>query len=297
MPSLDRSPLPDLSLINTRHYCSMAIQYSRGCPFNCEFCDIIEIYGRKPRTKSVSQVIAELEQLYRLKWRGAVFLVDDNFIGNKKNVKQLLPALAEWNNQHRRPFTFFTEASMNLADDLELLALMKAAGFIRVFLGIETPVEASLKEAHKLQNTQRSLLDSVRCIQQHGIEVMGGFIVGFDSDPDDVFDRQVEFIEESAIPIAMVGLLQALPGTQLYRRLESEGRLVSDANGNNIDCNLSFIPTMSAQCLLGWLSIDIEAHFTPRTHTMIGSGGFWSAISPPERAGRSRSTSRCVVPS
>jgi radical SAM superfamily enzyme YgiQ (UPF0313 family) len=145
---------------------------------------------------------------------------------------------------------------MNLADDAEILALMKAAGFIRVFLGIETPVEASLKEAHKLQNTQRSLLDSVRCIQQHGIEVMAGFIVGFDSDPDDVFDRQVEFIEESAIPIAMVGLLQALPGTQLYRRLEREGRLVSDANGNNIDCNLSFIPTMSAQCLLdGYRSI------------------------------------------
>ena len=145
---------------------------------------------------------------------------------------------------------------MNLADDPELLALMKAAGFIRVFLGIETPVEASLKEAHKLQNTQRSLLDSVRCIQQHGIEVMAGFIVGFDSDPDDVFDRQVEFIEESAIPIAMVGLLQALPGTQLYRRLEREGRLVGDADGNNIDCNLSFIPTMSAQRLLdGYRSI------------------------------------------
>ena len=125
---------------------------------------------------------------------------------------------------------------MNLADDAEILALMKAAGFIRVFLGIETPVEASLKEAHKLQNTQRSLLDSVRCIQEHGIEVMAGFIVGFDSDPDDVFDRQVEFIEDSAIPIAMVGLLQALPGTQLYRRMEREGRLVSDANGNNIDC-------------------------------------------------------------
>ena len=204
----------------------------------------------------MAQVIAELEQLYQRKWRGSVFLVDDNFIGNKKNVKQLLPAMAEWNNRHRRPFTFFTEASMNLADDAEILALMKAAGFIRVFLGIETPVEASLKEANKLQNTQRSLLDSVRCIQQHGIEVMAGFIVGFDSDPEDVFDRQVEFIEESAIPIAMVGLLQALPGTQLYRRLESEGRLVSDANGNNIDCNLSFIPTMSAQCLLdGYRSI------------------------------------------
>ena len=256
MPSLNCSPIPDLSLIATRHYSSMAIQYSRGCPFNCEFCDIIEIYGRKPRTKSVAQVIAELEQLYCHKWKGSVFLVDDNFIGNQKNVKQLLPAMAEWNDRHRRPFSFFTEASVNLADDPELLEMMKAAGFIRVFLGIETPVEASLREAHKLQNTHRSLLDSVRCIQQHGIEVMAGFIVGFDSHPDDIFDRQVEFIQESAIPIAMVGLLQALPGTQLYRRLGHEGRLISDANGNNIECNLSFIPTMSAQRLLdGYRSI------------------------------------------
>lgn len=218
----------------------------------------------------MAQVIAELEQLYRRKWRGAVFLVDDNFIGNKKSARQLLLALAEWNDRHRRPFTFFTEASMNLADDAELLALMKAAGFIRVFLGIETPVEASLKEAHKIQNTQRSLLDSVRCIQQHGIEVMSGFIVGFDSDPDDVFDRQVEFIEESAIPIAMVGLLQALLGTQLYRRLEREGRLVSDANGNNIDCNLSFIPTMSAQCLLDGYRSILKRIYAPDAYLRSG---------------------------
>jgi radical SAM superfamily enzyme YgiQ (UPF0313 family) len=255
-PTLTLSPPPDMSLINVRHYSSMAIQYSRGCPFSCEFCDIIEIYGRTPRTKSVEQVIVELEQLYRRKWRGSVFLVDDNFIGNKSKVKQLLPALAEWNDRHRRPFSFFTEASVNLADDPELLAMMKDAGFIRVFLGIETPVEASLREAHKLQNMGRSLLDRVRCIQRYGIEVMAGFIVGFDSDPEDIFDRQVAFIEESAIPIAMVGILQALPGTQLYRRLVREGRLVGDANGNNIDCILSFIPTMSAERLLeGYRSI------------------------------------------
>lgn len=272
MPRLERSPLPDLTLINPKHYSSMAIQYSRGCPFNCEFCDIIEIYGRRPRTKSVAQMISELEQLYDLKWRGSVFLVDDNFIGNKKNVKQLLPALAEWNDRHRRPFTFFTEASVNLADDAELLEMMRDAGFIRVFLGIETPVEASLRESHKLQNTGRSMLESVRRIQQRGMEVMAGFIVGFDSDPEDVFDRQIQFIEQSAIPIAMVGLLQALPGTQLYRRLRNEGRLLNDATGNNIDCNLSFIPTMSAQRLLdGYRSIlkhiyDPDAYYKRVRH-------------------------------
>jgi radical SAM superfamily enzyme YgiQ (UPF0313 family) len=256
MPPLERSPLPDLSLIKTRHYSSMTVQYSRGCPFNCEFCDIIEIYGRKPRTKSVAQVLAEMQQLYDRRWRGSVFLVDDNFIGNKASVKELLPALAEWNNRHRQPFYFFTEASVNLAEDEELLRLMKEAGFIRVFLGIETPVKASLKEAHKLQNTRHSLLESVRAIQQYGIEVMAGFIVGFDSDPEDVFDQQVEFIQKSAIPVAMVGLLQALPGTQLYRRLLQEGRILFEANGNNIDCNLSFIPKMAAEHLLdGYRSI------------------------------------------
>src|SRR5262249_32175557 len=158
LPGLDKTPLPDLSLIDSKHYSAMAIQYSRGCPFNCEFCDIIEIYGRKPRTKSPAQVVAELQQLYDRKWRGSVFMVDDNFIGNKKKVKELLPVLAEWNLRHRRPFWFFTEASVNLADDAELLQMMKDACFTRVFLGIETPVEESLKEAQKLQNTRRSLI-------------------------------------------------------------------------------------------------------------------------------------------
>ena len=219
LPDMSKTPLPDLDLVNLKPYSAIGIQYSRGCPFNCEFCDIIEIYGRRPRTKSPEQIVAELELLHDRRWRGSVFLVDDNFIGNKKKVKEMLPVLADWNAAHNRPFTFFTEASLNLADDSELLEMMKAAGFIRVFLGIETPVEASLKEAQKLQNTRRSLLESVHHIQSYGIEVMAGFIVGFDNDPDDVFDRQVEFIDKSAIPLAMVGLLQALPGTQLYRRL------------------------------------------------------------------------------
>ena len=255
-PGLAKTPLPDLSLINPKYYSAMAIQFSRGCPFNCEFCDIIEIYGRKPRTKSPAQMVAELEQLYERKWRGSVFIVDDNFIGNKKKVKEMLPVLAEWNVRHDRPFTFFTEASVNLADDVELLQMMKDAGFTRVFLGIETPVEASLKEAQKLQNTRRSLLESVRRVQSYGMEVMAGFIVGFDNDPEDIFDLQVKFIQESAIPLAMVGLLLALPGTQLYRRLLKEGRIVDEGNGNNMDLRLNFIPKMNAQRLVdGYRSI------------------------------------------
>ncbi|HUK87817.1 MAG TPA: B12-binding domain-containing radical SAM protein [Terriglobales bacterium] len=256
LPSLESSPPPDLSLIRPRHYSAMAIQYSRGCPFNCEFCDIIEIYGRRPRTKSNAQVLAELDQLQAARWRGSVFLVDDNFIGNKKKVKELLPALAEWNRTHGRPFTFFTEASINLADDGELLEMMRQADFIRVFLGIETPSEASLKEAQKMQNTRRSLLESVRRIQSYGMEVMAGFIVGFDNDTDDVFDQQVKFIQESAIPMAMVGMLQALPGTQLYRRLLKEGRILDGGLGNNTSAYLNYIPKMDPRRLVeGYQSI------------------------------------------
>jgi radical SAM superfamily enzyme YgiQ (UPF0313 family) len=256
LPSLQQTPLPDVSLINPRYYSGMAIQYSRGCPFNCEFCDIIEIYGRVPRTKLPSQVVAELDLLYEARWRGSVFIVDDNFIGNKRKVKELLPALADWNARRGRPFTFFTEASINLADDAALLQMMKDAGFTRVFLGIETPEEDSLKQAQKMQNTRRSLLESVRRIRQYGMEVMAGFIVGFDNDPEDIFDKQVRFIEESAIPLAMVGLLQAVPGTQLYRRLMREGRILHEGFGDNMDFRLNFIPKMNADRLIeGYRSI------------------------------------------
>jgi radical SAM superfamily enzyme YgiQ (UPF0313 family) len=255
-PQLSLTPLPDLSLIDLNHYSAMAIQYSRGCPFNCEFCDIIEIYGRKPRTKSAAQVIAELEQLRERNWHGAVFIVDDNFIGNKVKAKEMLPELAAWNNSQRYPFTFYTEASLNLADDSDLLRMMQEARFVRVFLGIETPDEESLKEAQKFQNTRRSLMESVHRIQSFGMEVMAGFIVGFDSDPEEIFDRQVEFIQESAIPMAMVGLLSALPNTQLYRRLQKEGRLIDDHSGDNMDLRLNFVPKMNPQKLIdGYRSI------------------------------------------
>src|SRR5207253_2443462 len=183
-PALALTPIPDFALAELGQYSDMSVQYSRGCPFNCEFCDIIEIYGRVPRTKSNRQILAELDALYSLGWRGTVFIVDDNFIGNKKNVRRLLPELADWQKRHDYPFTLLTEASVNLADDEPLLESMRQSGFRRVFLGIETPVEESLKEAQKSQN-RGNLLDSVKRIQSYGMEVMAGFIVGFDNDPED----------------------------------------------------------------------------------------------------------------
>jgi radical SAM superfamily enzyme YgiQ (UPF0313 family) len=255
-PQLARTPIPDFKLADMKRYSAMSVQYSRGCPFNCEFCDIIEIYGRLPRTKSNEQMIAELEVLKESGWRGTVFIVDDNFIGNKKNVKLMLPHLAEWQERNGRPFTFITEASVNLAEDNKLLDLMRQAGFNRAFLGIETPVEASLKEAQKGQNTRHDLLDSVKKIQSYGIEVMAGFIVGFDNDPEDIFERMTHFIRESAIPLAMVGLLTALPNTQLWRRLSGEGRLLGESAGNNTHSELNFIPRMDSMRLVeGYKSI------------------------------------------
>ncbi len=250
-PEMTASPLPDLSLIKMKRYSTMTVQYSRGCPFNCEFCDIIEIYGRRPRTKAVAQVLAELDQLRAAGWRESVFVVDDNFIGNKARAKELLRALAEWRSQVAVGFDFITEASLNLADDTELMQLMKDAGFKSVFLGIETPDESGLIASNKLQNTRRSLLESVATIQSYGIEVMGGFILGFDTDKEDIFDRMVDFIQKSGIPIAMVGLLQAMPGTQLFRRLRREGRIVDAGGGNNTFCDrLNFLPRMDAAKLV-----------------------------------------------
>ena len=256
-PALSSTPIPHFHLADLKLYSAMSVQYSRGCPFNCEFCDIIEIYGRVPRTKSNPQMLAELDALLRAGWRDDVFIVDDNFIGNKRNVKRLLPELVEWSEGHGYPFAFITEASINLADDEELLKLMRRAGFYGVFVGIETPVEESLKEAQKGQNTRRDLIDSIRKIQSHGMEVMAGFIVGFDHDPENIFDLQISFIRESAIPCSMVSLLVALPGTQLWRRLEREGRLLElDHTGNNTDCALTFIPKMDqARLVEGYKSI------------------------------------------
>ena len=265
-PSLELTPVPDFSLIDMQHYSAMNVQYSRGCPFNCEFCDIIEIYGRVPRTKSNAQMLAELDALKESGWRGLLFIVDDNFIGNKKNVRLFMPDLVEWSRDNGNPFAYITEASLNLADDEALLQQMEAAGFGRIFVGIETPVEESLKQTQKGQNTRRSLLDSIRKIQSYGMEVMAGFIVGFDSDPDDIFDRQIQFIRESGIPLAMVGLLSALPDTQLWRRLEKEKRLLDVCSGNNTDCSINFVPKMDPTRLVEGYKSVLRNIYSPREY-------------------------------
>jgi radical SAM superfamily enzyme YgiQ (UPF0313 family) len=233
-PDVTASPVPRFDLLKVERYTSIGVQFSRGCPFQCEFCDIIEIFGRRPRTKSPAQLVAELDAVYATGFRGAVFLVDDNFIGNAKAAKALLPELAAWNRAHRHPFDYFTEASVNLAADDELIDLLVAAGFSSVFLGIETPSAESLLETKKHQNLRQPLDAAVEKLVRRGLEVMAGFIVGFDADRDDVFERQWTFISRSPIAMAMVGLLFALPGTQLWRRLEREGRLHGHCDGDNV---------------------------------------------------------------
>jgi len=248
-PDIRQTPAPLWELANVPRYASMSLQFSRGCPFDCEFCNITSMFGHRPRTKTTAQVIAELDSLWRLGWRGGVFFVDDNFIGNKRALKEdLLPALIQW-QKGKRGIPFFTEASINLADDEELMRLMVEAGFNQVFVGIETPEEASLAECNKRQNQERDLVADVKRIQRAGLEVQGGFIVGFDNDAPTIFARQIEFIQQSGIVTAMVGLLQAVPGTKLYQRLKVQGRLIGQTTGNNLDGTTNFIPRMDRENL------------------------------------------------
>jgi len=225
-PDVSRTPVPRFDLLALNKYAVMPVQFSRGCPFTCEFCDIITLYGRRPRTKSPAQLIGELDALLQLGWRKEVFVVDDNFIGNHKAALELASELENWQHHNRYPFEFFTEASIDLASRPGLLDAMVRANFCRVFIGIESPSAESLKEAKKFQNLRKDPLDSIHIIQQHGLWVMGGFIVGFDSDPPDIFDRQIEFIERAAIPWAMAGILWAPVTTPLHERMKKEGRLV-----------------------------------------------------------------------
>jgi radical SAM superfamily enzyme YgiQ (UPF0313 family) len=265
-PAVTRVPVPRWDLVKLRHYVTMAVQFSRGCPFDCEFCDIIVMNGRVPRTKTPAQLIAELELLRRLGWKDMVFVVDDNFIGDKKRTKALLRELIAWRERTRPGMGFFTEASVNLADDAELCELMVKAGFKKVFVGIETPVAESLQECHKLQNKGRDLVASIQTLQRAGLEVMGGFIVGFDNDRQDIFKRQFEFIQRSGVVTAMVGLLQALPQTKLYHRLKSEGRLEAAATGNNTEAVLNFKTKLSREFLQAGYRDLMKRLYEPRVY-------------------------------
>jgi radical SAM superfamily enzyme YgiQ (UPF0313 family) len=248
-PDIHHTPAPLWQLANLKLYSTVNIQFSRGCPFSCDFCNVTSLLGHRPRTKTAAQIIAELDSLYALGWRKSIFFVDDNFIGNKRQIKsEVLPALIEW-HKGKLGMPFSTEASINLADDPELVRLMTQAGFDTVFVGIETPNEDSLTECSKNQNKGRDLLESVKRLQRAGLQVQGGFIVGFDNDPPSIFQQQVDFIQKSGIVTAMVGLLQAPLGTGLHERMQREGRLANEFTGDNVDGSTNIIPKMGLEAL------------------------------------------------
>ena len=249
-PPIEHSPVPLWELADLRRYGWMSIQYSRGCPHQCDFCNVTTLFGHRPRTKTSAQIIAELDALYARGWRGSVFFVDDNFIGKKRALKaDLLPALVQW-QEGKSGIPFFTEVSIDLADDAELMNLMHEAGFHMVFIGIETPDDAGLAECNKRQNVGRDLVADVKRIQRAGLQVQGGFILGFDSDTPSIFQRQIDFIQKSGVVMAMVGLLQAVPGTELYRRLKREGRLTEQpSTGDNVDGTTNVVPRMGMERL------------------------------------------------
>jgi len=266
-PDIERTPIPLWELIDMKKYVSMTIQYSRGCPFNCEFCDITTLYGHKSRTKGKDQILTELEKLHSRGWRGNVFFVDDNFIGNRKKLKSdVLPAIIDWMKKRKYPFNFSTEASIDISDDEELMHMMFKAGFDGVFVGIETPDEECLAECNKSQNQNRDLVACVKKIQKFGLEVHGGFIVGFDSDPPSIFKRQIEFIQKSRIITAMVGLLNAPRGSKLYKRIEKEGRLLKDISGDNTDFSTNIIPKMGNEKLARGYRNIIRGIYSPRPY-------------------------------
>jgi radical SAM superfamily enzyme YgiQ (UPF0313 family) len=264
---ITRTPVPLWELADLKHYSSMNIQYSRGCPYDCEFCDITALYGRVPRTKTKEQVLAELDSLVANGWKSDVFIVDDNFIGNKLKLKrEILPSLIRWMNGKRHPFALSTEVSVNLADDEELMRMMVRAGFDAVFVGIESPNEESLVECKKIPNKNRDLLASVKKIQEFGLRVNGGFIVGFDNDPATIFERLTDFIQESGIITAMVGLLNAPKGTRLYQRLHKEGRILENSSGNNTDLSINFIPRMSPETLIEGYRKILRSIYSPKEY-------------------------------
>ncbi len=264
---VQQTPAPLWELLDVNQYGALPIQYSRGCPFDCEFCDVTVLFGHEVRTKTVAQILDELDRLYAQGWRREVFFVDDNFISNRGRLKrELLPAITEWMDRHRYPFSFYTQASINLADDEELMRLMAEAGFECVFVGIESLNDVTFAECNKVQNKGRDLAGCIRKIQQFGMQVQGGFILGFDSDPPTIFDDLIEFIQASGVVTAMVGLLQPPRGTRLYDRLRREGRLVEDVGCQNTDGTLIFVPVMKSEDLIaGWRRV-VETLFSPECY-------------------------------
>ena len=266
-PDISSTPVPLWDLLEKKKYSTMSVQYSRGCPFNCEFCSITLLNGRQPRTKSQEQFLEELDALYQEGWRGAVFVVDDNFIGNKRKLKtELLPALIEWSKKRDYPFDFTTEVSVNLADDEVLVQLMVKAGFIATFIGVETPNDQSLVECGKTQNQHRDMVAAVKRLHRHGLIVFGGFIVGFDHDPPTIFEQQIRFIQKSGIVTAMVGLLNAPSGTRLFHRMKSENRLLHRMSGDNMDGSMNFIPKMNYQKLLAGYKNILRTIYSPKEY-------------------------------
>jgi radical SAM superfamily enzyme YgiQ (UPF0313 family) len=265
-PDISTTPIPLWNLINFHDYVTMSVQYSRGCPFDCEFCDIVVLNGRRPRVKPADQMMREIESLYNAGWRGHVFIVDDNFIGNIVSVKQFLPDLIDWQARHNYPFKFMTEASINLAQDGELIHMMSKANFHKVFIGIETPSMDSLKECGKKQNVAMDFPQAIKTLHQNGLQVMGGFIVGFDSDTEGIFDQQIHFIQKIGVVTAMVGILTAMPKTRLWQRLTSENRLLGNATGENTDASLNFIPTMSREALVNGYKSLLVTLYTPKCY-------------------------------
>ena len=248
-PDIQQTPAPLWELVDRKRYATMSIQYSRGCPFDCEFCNITTLFGHLPRVKTSAQILRELDGLYQLGWRESVFFVDDNLIGNKKHLREdLLPALIEW-RKGKKGMPFNTEISINIADDEPLMNMMTQAGFDTVFIGVETPDDDSLAECNKKQNLHRDLVGDIKRIQHAGLQVQGGFIIGFDSDTPSTFQRQIDFIQKSGIVTAMVGLLQAPIGTRLFERMEREKRLVGSSSGDNVDGTTNIIPKMSLETL------------------------------------------------
>jgi radical SAM superfamily enzyme YgiQ (UPF0313 family) len=265
-PTLAETPIPLWSLINIKDYAALAVQYSRGCPYNCEFCDIIVMNGRRPRIKSAAQIKKEFQAIYDTGWRKSVFIVDDNFIGNRHEVKKMLPELIAWQKERKFPFTLLTEASTDLANDEELMQMMSDANFFKVFLGLETPDNKSLKECGKYQNAAMNLVEAVNTIHRHGIQVMGGFIVGFDNDTESIFEEQIKFIQQIGVVTAMVGLLTALPKTRLWHRLETEGRLLSESTGENTDGSLNFVPVMGVENLQAGYRKILKTIYSPKCY-------------------------------